>query len=103
MAALDVLVVPSVNEGMGRVVLEVGAAGTPVIASDAGGLPEVVLDGETGVIVPRKDAGAIAEAIVELTGDVDRLNRFGAAARDFVVPAFSLENMVKQLKSCMKV
>lgn len=103
MAALDLLVVPSVNEGMGRVVLEAGAAGTPAIASDVGGLPEVVLDGKTGLIVPPKDPTAISEAIEVLIDNPDWLTQYGAAAREFVVPDFSLENMVKHIEELYEV
>jgi glycosyltransferase involved in cell wall biosynthesis len=98
MAALDVLVVPSVNEGMGRVVLEAGAAGTPCIAANVGGLPEVVLDGQTGIIVPSRDPKAIAEAIKRLVDAPERLKAYADAAKDFVVPDFSLENMVQLIE-----
>lgn len=98
MAALDVLVVPSLNEGMGRVVLEAGAAGTPCIASDVGGLPEVVLHDQTGVIVPARDHVVLSEAIQALLADSETLQQYGDAARKFIVPDFSLENMVKHIE-----
>lgn len=99
MAGLDLLVVPSLNEGMGRVVLEAGAAGTPVIGSNVGGIPDVVRNGSTGVIVPKQDSAAIAASIGELVANRERLVELGSAARDFVVPDFSLENMVEHIES----
>lgn len=98
MAALDILVVPSLNEGMGRVVLEAAAAKTPCIASHVGGLPEVVLQGKTGMLVPPRDPKAIAQAIKALSQNPDRLWAYGEAARKFVVPDFSLENMVQHIE-----
>ncbi|MFP6583754.1 MAG: glycosyltransferase [Candidatus Hydrogenedentota bacterium] len=99
MAGLDILVVPSLNEGMGRVVLEAGAAGTPVIGSEVGGIPEVVHDGHTGLIVPPRDASALVTAIEGLLATPSLLNRMGENAHNFVVPDFSLENMVQHIES----
>jgi glycosyltransferase involved in cell wall biosynthesis len=99
MAAIDLLVVPSVNEGMGRVVLEAGAAKTPVIASRVGGLPEVVLHGETGLLVAPKDSEALVQAVVALAEDPDRRKTMGEAAQSHVVPKYGLENMVSQIES----
>jgi glycosyltransferase involved in cell wall biosynthesis len=66
MDAAQVLVVPSRREGLGLVALEAIARGRPVIASRAGGLPEVVLDGVDGVLVPPEDARALADALHKL-------------------------------------
>ena len=54
MAAVDVVVVSSVNEGLNLTILEAGALGIPVVATRAGGVPEAVRDGETGFLVPRR-------------------------------------------------
>ncbi len=99
MAALDVLVVPSLNEGMGRVLLEAGAAGVPVVASDVGGIPDIVDDGETGLLVPPRDATAIAEAVLSLLHTPERRSLMGATARAKVVPHFSLESMVARIEN----
>lgn len=98
-AAMDVLVVPSLNEGMGRVILEAGAAGTPVVASAVGGIPEVVEDSRTGVLVPAKSPESIAEAVAALLEEPARLEGMGRAARAFVVPAFGLDEMVVRIES----
>lgn len=99
MAAMDVLAVPSLNEGMGRVLLEAGAAGTPVVASRAGGIPDIVDDGETGLLAPPRDAAALAEAILELIAAPERRLWMGATARAKIVPQYSLENMVRQIEA----
>jgi len=99
MAAMDVLAVPSLNEGMGRVLLEAGASGTPVVASRAGGIPDIVDDGETGLLVPPRDAHALAEAIIELIATPERRHWMGATARAKIAPQYSLENMVRQIET----
>ena len=65
-----IAVVPSLGEGFGMVALEAMERARPVIASAVGGLPEIVADGETGLVVPPADAEALAEAIVALAGDL---------------------------------
>ena len=77
MASLDVLVVPSLNEGFGRVIVEAGAAGVPVVGADAAGIPEVIEPGVTGVLVPPRDAPAMADAVERILGDA----RWRAAVR----------------------
>ncbi len=81
LAETDVLVVPSHNEGMGRVAVEGMAAGLPVVATRIGGLKDVVHDGETGFTVPSKDPVALARAIVDCLSDPARARRFGEAGR----------------------
>ncbi|HPO11891.1 MAG TPA: glycosyltransferase family 4 protein [Candidatus Hydrogenedentes bacterium] len=99
MAAMDILAVPSVNEGMGRVVLEAGAAGVPVAASRVGGIPDIVDDGETGLLITARDAGALAEAMLELAHAPERRRWMGATARAKVVPHFSLQKMVERIEA----
>jgi glycosyltransferase involved in cell wall biosynthesis len=98
MAAFDLIVVPSLNEGMGRVLLEAGAAGTPAVATRVGGIPDVVDDGETGLIVPPKDTEALAEAVLTLVRAPERRRLMGDTARAKVVPHYSLEAMVRQIE-----
>jgi glycosyltransferase involved in cell wall biosynthesis len=86
MAAADVVAVPSVRfggyvDGLPNVALESMAAGKPLVASSVGGLPELVRDGENGLLVDEKDAHALAEALVTLAGDRDLRLRLGAAGR----------------------
>jgi glycogen(starch) synthase len=69
LASLDLLVLPSAYEEMGSVLTEAMAAGLPVVASDVGGIPEVVRDGETGLLVPPGDVAALAAALDRLVAD----------------------------------
>ncbi|MDX6465111.1 MAG: hypothetical protein QOI27_151 [Gaiellaceae bacterium] len=76
-----VVVVPSMGEGFGMVALEAMERGRPVIAAEIGGLGELVLDGETGVLVPPGEAEPLRAAIVRLAGDLDLARRMGEAGR----------------------
>ena len=78
---LDLFVLPSHNEGMGRAVVEAMAAGLPVVATCVGGLPDVVVDGETGLLVPPRDPEALAEAMTRLLEDPDLRGRMGLAGQ----------------------
>jgi glycosyltransferase involved in cell wall biosynthesis len=80
--ALDLYCQSSWGEGMGSVLIEAAALGLPVAATAAGGIPEVVAHGETGLLVPPRDPEALAAAIVELLDAPDRRRAFGAAARE---------------------
>jgi len=85
-----IAVVPSRGEGFGMVALEAAERGRPAIVSDVGGLPEIVADGETGIVVRSGDADALARAIVSLAGDPERVRGLGAAARRRAAAQFSL-------------
>jgi len=78
------LVMPSLKEAFGVAVLEASACGRPAIASDVGGVSEVLVDGQTGILVPKGDADKLAEAILKLANDVDLRTKMGAAGRVFV-------------------
>ncbi len=93
----DLFALSSVTEGMGSVLLDAMAIGQATVATRAGGIPEVVVDGRTGVLVPVRDAPALASAIVSLLGDPDRRARLGAAARARVLESFSVERMVQRV------
>jgi glycogen synthase len=81
LASLDVLVLPSAYEELGSVLVEAMVAGVPVVASDVGGIPEVVRDGETGLLVPPGDVDRLAEALDRLAGDPGLRARLSAGAR----------------------
>jgi glycosyltransferase involved in cell wall biosynthesis len=88
-AALDastVLVLPSRSEGLGRVVVEAFCRGRAVIGSRVGGIPDLVTDGETGLLVPPGDARALADALVSVLDDRVLATRLGAAARGAIEP-----------------
>jgi len=86
-----IVVVPSRGEGFGLVALEAAERGRAAIVSDVGGLPEIVADGETGVVVPVGDAAALAAAIVGLAGDAGRTRAYGSAARRRALELFSAD------------
>src|SRR5262249_30683267 len=89
LAAADVVAVPSIHfegyvDGLPNVALEGMAAGRPLVASRAGGLPELVRPGETGLLVPERDVKALAEAIETLARDAELRERMGAAAQRLI-------------------
>src|SRR5699024_8736491 len=94
----EIVVVPSFGEGFGMVALEAMERGRAVIASDVGGLPEIVAAGETGLIVPPGDVSALAAAIVELAGDPVRAAVFGAAGRERALAEFSQERCTERIE-----
>ena len=79
--AADLLVLPSHAEGRPTVIYEAMASETAVLATDVGGVPEQVVDGETGRLVPPGDVEALGDALAALTGDPDRLRAMGEAGR----------------------
>jgi len=85
LASADVFVMPSLSEGLGVAALEAMAMGKPVVATDAGGLPEAVVHGETGLVVPAGDPGALAEALVPLLGDKEKRRGMGLRGRERVL------------------
>jgi glycosyltransferase involved in cell wall biosynthesis len=93
----DLFALSSVTEGMGSVLLDAMAIGQATVATRAGGIPEVVVDGHTGVLVPVGDAHALAAAIVQLLEDPARRATLGAAAHARVREHFSAERMVQRI------
>jgi glycosyltransferase involved in cell wall biosynthesis len=86
-----VVVVPSLGEGFGLVALEAMERGRAVVASDVGGLPEIVEPGRTGLLVPPGDPAALAAALLELVRNPERTAAMGAAGRERALTAFSQE------------
>jgi glycosyltransferase involved in cell wall biosynthesis len=98
-AALDVAVLPSYREAQGMVILEAMALSRPVIASNVGGIPEMIEDGVTGLLVPPHDAGALAAAIVRLLKNHPLADTLGRAGHDMVHDRFCIELMVSAVAS----
>ena len=86
-------VLPSYREGLPKSLLEAAASGRPLIATDVPGCREIVVDGETGLLVPARDAGALAAALERLATDRVLRERMGAAARERVVARFAEERI----------
>jgi glycosyltransferase involved in cell wall biosynthesis len=95
MWAFDGFVLPSRVEGFPVTVIEAMLAGLPVVATDVGSVDEAVIPGETGWIVPSEDPAALALAMNELVGDLDRATAMGHAARDIAVSRFSVDATVR--------
>jgi glycosyltransferase involved in cell wall biosynthesis len=93
-----IVVVPSLGEGFGMVALEAMERARPVIASAVGGLPEIVVDGETGLVVPPGDAEGLAEAMVALAGDLARASEMGAAGRARALAEFPPERSADRIE-----
>ncbi len=94
MHAMDLFAMPSIWEGFGLVLLEAMAAGRPIVASRVATIPEVVADGETGVLVPAADPVALADAVASLAHDPARARALGEAGRQRLRRQFSIEKMV---------
>ena len=93
-AAFDALVLPSSNEGTPVSVIEALAAGTPVVATRVGGVPDVVRDGEDGFLVEPGASDDLADRLAELARDEDLRERFGAAGRARVLPRYAVDRLV---------
>ena len=91
-----VFVMPSLYETFGISVIEAMAFGLPVVATNVGGLPEVVQDGVTGILVPPKDPQALGGAIVRLLRDPELRKRLGNAGREQVLSEFRTDRIVEQ-------
>jgi glycosyltransferase involved in cell wall biosynthesis len=94
LADADAVVLPSRSEGLPNAILEAMAAGRPVVASAVGGVPDVVTDGVTGLLVPPEDPAALAAALTRLADDPALADRMGVAARRAAETDFSFERMV---------
>lgn len=101
-AVLDISVLPSDFEGMGRVVLEAMAAGKPAVGSNVGGIRELVDDGATGLLVPPGNRVKLERALDRLIGDPGLRARLGAAGRKKLTSAFSLDTMVRRTAACYR-
>lgn len=94
LAASDIVVIPSLSESFGLTAAEALALGVPVVATAVGGLPDVVVDGETGLLVPAADAAAGAVAVARLLDDPEFARRLGEAGQLRVRERFGTDRMV---------
>src|SRR5205823_12785948 len=100
LAAADIVALPSLREGLGVAALEAMAAGRPVVASRVGGLAEVVVHEETGLLVPPADPEALALALARLTRDPGLCARLGAAGRARVLSHYTMTRMAAGTLAC---
>jgi glycosyltransferase involved in cell wall biosynthesis len=96
-SCLDILVQPSLNEAVGRVILEAQALGACVVASRVGGIPEIVTDQKTGILVEPQNAEKLAQAVMTLIKDAKLQKTIRENAEKWVRENFSAENMVAKI------
>ena len=99
---LDVSVLSSTNEGLSNVILESMAAGKPVVATNVGGSPEMVVNAVTGYLVPPADSQSMANAITNLLENRDKAMAMGSAGQKIVQKKFTIEAMVKSYEKLYK-
>ena len=99
LSTIEILALPSLNEAVGRILIEAGASGVPVVASNVGGVPQIVNNNQTGILVPPKDPYAMAQAIVSLLKDKEKRKKMGQAAQKWVDIKFSTHTMFKQISN----
>jgi glycosyltransferase involved in cell wall biosynthesis len=97
MCSLDIVVVPSYAEPFGMVVIEAMAAGTPVIGADAGALPEIITNGETGLLIPPRDEKALAEGIIRLLRDQELYQYLSNQALKLVLARFTIDEYIHKI------
>jgi glycosyltransferase involved in cell wall biosynthesis len=98
LSALDLYVHPSLKEAFGLAVVEAMAMGKAVVATTTGGLPEVVAQGETGLLVPPRDAESLAAAVVSLLEDKIRREQMGRSGKSRAQERFSLDASVRHME-----
>ncbi len=98
MRGFDIYCMPSLSESFGVSALEASACGVSVVASDVGGVPEVVVDGQTGVLVRSGDVNGLADALIRLAGDATAREQMGAAGRAFVVGRYRWADSVTAME-----
>ncbi len=99
MQAIDILLLPSLWEGFGIVLIEAMAAGKPAISTDTSSMPEIIANGQTGYVVPPGDAEALAERAIQLLRDAALREKFGQASRQRVAEKFTHERMVEKVEN----
>jgi len=98
---MDLFAFPSYREGLGNVLLEAAASGKPAVATRVTGIVDAVEDGVTGVLVPARDSGAVADAIAGLMDDPSRREEMSKAARAHVRKHFDADRMDDALAAFM--
>jgi len=104
----DLFVLPSIidsqgnTEGLGVVLIEAMACGLPVIGSNIGGIPDIVHDGETGLLVPQKDISELSKSIIKLIENPDLMEKIANKGYKMVKANFSWEKIAKDYIYCYK-
>ncbi len=98
-AAIDIYLIPSRGEGAPVTLFEAMAAGKPVIATRVGGIPDIIEDGENGILVPPEDSNAMANAILRLANDDDLRDKLGKNARKKFAESYSSEAILSKIEA----
>jgi len=99
LALFDIFVLPSLWEGLPFVLVEAAALGKPIVATAVDGVPEILEEGQTGLLVPPGDSEALANAVIRLLRDKDEAGRLAEKARSLVPPRFPLRRMVERTQN----
>ncbi len=94
----DILAFPSLNEGMGKVLVEAMVACKPIVASMVGGIVDLVKHGVNGILVPPKDSEALCRGILRLLTNKDLANQLGKCGRRMIYPAFDVSTMIRKIE-----
>ena len=94
--AMDIFVLPSLRQGLGTIMLEAMARSRPVIASQSGGVYQIVQEGVTGLLVPPSDSPALAQRIIDLLHHPEQARQLGHAARNQVIHDFRVGEMIEK-------
>lgn len=94
---LDISVLCSLEEGLGRVIIESLALGKPVVGTDVGGMPEIIINNQTGFLVPPKDPEALAEAVIKLLKDPQKAKMMGTAGINSIADKFNIERHTESI------
>jgi len=96
MRTIDLLILPSVWEGFGIVLIEAMAAEKPCVITNISSMPEIVIDGQTGIVVPSKDANKLADAIINLIRNPSLAKKMGCEGKKLVQNKFTLQKMISR-------
>lgn len=96
LSLFDIFVLPSLNEGMGRVLVEAMAAGRPIVASNVGGIPDMVKDGQNGLLVPAADVKALANGIDFLLTNPEKRTEMGGTGKKMAIQ-YGSDSMVQKI------
>ena len=96
LSAFDIFLLPSITEAFPYAIIEAGNVGLPVIATSVGGVPEVIDDMQSGILIQSKNAGEVARAISYMIEHPERRSQFGVAIKERIKGRFDLETMLKE-------
>ena len=103
LSVMDVFAMPSLQEGLGLSIMEAMLNGLAVVASSVGGIPALIKDGQTGILVRPKDVETLAKAIISLLRDNKKASELGKNARELIVKEFSLERMIQETEEVYRL